>query len=76
MPVNNHLPPEGAQPNDNSFSPLRKWYTREQAMDFLKVGRTTFYLYQKEYGLKSSLIGNIRRFYEDDINDFLMGYRS
>ena len=65
----------GGEENAANDNHLKNWYTKEQAMEFLRVGRSTFDAYRNTYGLKCSQVGGIVRVHIDDINDFLMRYR-
>ena len=73
MPTNNDLPTGDKKPDNND--PLRKWYTKKEAMKFFDVGKTVFYGYIKLYGLKACGIGHKKKFHVDDMNDFLMRHR-
>jgi len=46
-------------------------YTTKEAMELLKVSRTTLYRLVKNQGLKSIKVGGTIRFTEDEINRFL-----
>ena len=72
MPTNNDLPKgEGKQENN----PGKKWYTKKEAMKFLDVGKTTFYKYIKDDGLKVCGTGHKLKFLGDDLEDFLLSFR-
>ncbi len=73
MPTNNDLL-NGDRRQDNN-DPLKKWYTKKEAMKFFDVGKTLFNDYTKLYGLKACGIGNKKQFHIDDMNDFLLRHR-
>ncbi len=73
MPTNNDLP--NGDPKQNNNDPLKKWYSKKQAMKFLDVGKTVFGDYMKKHGLKSCGLGHKLKFHEDDMNDFLLSHR-
>ena len=60
--------------HNDDLDPLKKWLTKKQVMKFLDIGRTTFSEYKK-YGLKTSKIGNKERVHQDDLDEFLKGFR-
>jgi len=70
MPGQNNLPA-----HNDDLDPLKKWLTKKQAMKFLDVERTTFTIYKKRYGLKTSKIGNKERVHLDDLDEFLKNFR-
>ncbi len=73
MPTNNDLPK--GDPKQNNNDPLKKWYSKKEAMKFFDVGKTVFGDYINKYGLKSGGRGHKLKFHEDDMNDFLLRHR-
>ena len=70
---NNDFPNGAGKHSNNEDDYFKKWYTIKQVMKFLNIGKTTFYNYEKKYGLRISGRGHSRRVHQDDLDDFMRG---
>ena len=59
------------KPGSNDDDYFKRWYTKKQVMKFLDIGKTTFYKYVNEHGLKLSGVGHKRKVHQDDLDDFM-----
>jgi hypothetical protein len=67
--------PETGRPHEYCGKcPMYCWLTLEDAMDYMKVKKTTLYKYIGQ-GLKVSNINGKMRFLQRDLDDFIMVFR-
>jgi hypothetical protein len=67
--------PENERPHEYCDKcPMYCWLTKEEAMSYMKVEKSTLYQYIA-LGLKVSKINSIMRFLRSAVDDFIMGFR-